>query len=721
MNTEGREATIEDLQSISAGVKYLQDGYIEYAKEVIVGRALPDLRDGLKPVNRRILTTLQRGKSKSGFMKSQKIAGNTMDLHPHGDSAIYQAMVLMTDVNGSLAFPTVKGAGNFGGVYKTDPAGAPRYTEVMLHKNDDEFFGQMNGINMLPNYNSTTTEPEVLPVSFPSVLVNSTSGIAVGFRSNIPSFNFNDVCDLVTEYIKNGECSTVICPDFVTGGYYIKNNKELQKLMRTGTGKIKLRAKTIVDGKDINLTEVPYGKTLQGLLKQINDLNANGVKNAYNTDDFDGAGLTIICTAKNRVDEVLYTLLKDTDLQYSYSADITVIDKGVPTRLGVWQVIEKWVDFRREVLLKEFRVREEACKESMRACSAFMALMSSGEKKDKFVEIVTREGKPAGISYVRENYTREEIPEDLLDWVCGRRLLDYHKGGKYATEFENSKLELASLTENIQNVDSFILADMTRLKATYGCKMPRRTEITQTDYNFVSTEEEQAKVKDISPCVYTFKEGFLRKTKYGLSDNNTQFIINGNANDTLIAFDNRGRVLRVYCEDLPLHGAGDLGVYLPRYFGFNNADENYKITWIGKLDGRELMLLFRDGNVGFVDTSEWVDNNRNVKVIEKGINLSVADKLGAVLTDIPEALLFIDAAGRIAHVGTHTIKHKNRTAKTRVLTPVRGTEIASYYPCSNVEATQALANLGYYTYKLSHLKYADDFRGDEAKIVNFSL
>ncbi len=720
MNKENKD-TIEELKNISAGVNYLKDGYIDYAKEVIVGRALPDLRDGLKPVNRRILATLQKGKGKGEFMKSQRIAGNTMDLHPHGDSAIYQAMVLMTDVNGSLAFPSIKGTGNFGGVYKTDPAAAARYTEVMLHKNAAEFFGQMQGVTMLPNYNSTTTEPEVLPVSFPSVLVNSTSGIAVGFRSNIPAFNFNDVCDLVVEYIKNGECSTVICPDFVTGGYYIKNNKELQKLMRTGTGKIKLRAKTITDGKDINLTEVPYGKTLQGLLKQINDLNLPGVRNAYNTDDYDGAGLTIICTAKNRVDEVLYSLLKDTDLQYSYSADLTVIDNGVPTRLGVWQVIEKWVAWRRGVLLKDFQAKENACKADMRACAAFMELMSDVAKKDQFVMLVAKEGKQSGIDYVRENYTREQIPEELLEWVCSRRLADYHKGGKYEADFKQANENLVQINGYIENVDSFILADMERLKATYGAELARRTEVTQTDYNFIAAEEEQAKVKDVSPCVYTFKDGFLRKTKYGLNEENTQFTINGNANDTLLAFDTEGRVLRVYCEDLPLHGSGDLGLYLPRYFGFDNVEDSYKITWIGKLDGRELMLLYRDGNVGFVDTSEWASNSRNVKVIEKGINANVAPKLGAVLTEIPETLMFIDETGRIAHVGTHTIKHKNRTAKTRVLNLVRGCEIASYYPCSAAEATQVLANLGYYTYKLNHLKYADDFRGDVEKIVNLSL
>ena len=268
-----KETQVYDLSTISSGVEYLKNGYIEYAQEVISGRALPDVHDGLKPVNRRIIETLRTGKVTKSYMKSARIAGNVLALHPHGDASVYAAMVLMTQENGSLAFPLMDGGGNYGGVYKDDPPAAPRYTEARLHPNANEYFGEMNGIDMIPNFDSTLSEPVVFPVSFPAVLVNATSGIAVGFRSNIPSFNFNDVCDLVTEFIDKGKCETVIEPDFVTGGYYVRNQKELLKLMQAGTGKIKLRARTITDGKKIIVTEVPYGKTIQKLMKQINNLN----------------------------------------------------------------------------------------------------------------------------------------------------------------------------------------------------------------------------------------------------------------------------------------------------------------------------------------------------------------------------------------------------------------------------------------------------------------
>ena len=153
-----------DLSSITSGVKYLQDGYIEYCEEVISNRALPSIYDGLKPVNRRILVTLYNDKVIKNYMKCARISGNTMALHPHGDSSIYAAMVLMTDNNGSLAFPLVDGSGSFGGFYKTDPPAASRYTEAKLHQNAyNEYFNEMNGIDMVPNFDSTMSEPELLP------------------------------------------------------------------------------------------------------------------------------------------------------------------------------------------------------------------------------------------------------------------------------------------------------------------------------------------------------------------------------------------------------------------------------------------------------------------------------------------------------------------------------------------------------------------------------
>lgn len=697
-----------DLSTISSGVSYIKDGYIEYAQEVISSRALASLYDGLKPVNRRILYTFKT--QVKSHMTSMRACGNVNAYHPHGDSSVYDAMVLMTQHNGSLAFPLIDGKGNFGGVYKDNPPAAARYTEAMLHANASEYFNELDGINMIPNYDSTLTEPELLPVSFPAVLVNSTSGIAVGFRSNVPSFNFNDVCDLVIENITDGACHTVICPDFVTGGYYVKNDKELMKLMQVGKGSIKLRGKTITDGKKIIVTEFPFGKTIQKLMKQINDLNVAPIRNAYNTDDFDGSDFTIDCTSKAKVDEALYYVIKKTDFQYNYSADITVVDNGKPVTLGVWEVIDRWVKWRREVLITAYKKRIDILKESLRESIAFMNVVNSYDKKMELVRIIADSGRANGVKYITENFTREEVPSDLIDWVGSRPLPSYHTGGKYREIYENGQARIEALSHDIENIDEVIVAQQKALKAKYGEVMKRRTEVTTKDYNFVEDDTTVERVIDNSPCVFEIKDGFVRKLRY-VSGDRVDFQIEGNANDTLIAFDNRGRLLRLFGQDLS-YSSSDIGMYMPSYFNLDETDD-YKITWVGKLDGGLLMLLYKDGNVGFVDTSEWTGNNRNVKVLQKGIAVSVADKLGAVLTEIPEMLFVTDEAGRIAWCYTKDIKIKDRKAKTRVFTLSHDTPLDSYAGMSVTDGTLLLGNIGEYYIKLKALANANDYRGDE--------
>ena len=178
----------------------------------------------------------------------------------------------------------------------------------------------------------------------------------------------------------------------------------------------------------------------------------------------------------------------------------------------------------------------------------------------------------------------------------------------------------------------------------------------------------------------------------------------------MIAFDNRGRLLRVYCQDIPLHSGSDMGIYLPRYFGLDETDD-YRIKWIGRMDGRELMLLYTDGNVSFVDTSEWAESTRNVRVLEKGIPVSIADKLGAVVTDIKDMLFVTEDKGRISWVYTDEIKRKHRSAKTRVFNPAGTTFIDSYAVLDKETGTSFLRNVGHYKNKFKKLEYPDSFRG----------
>ena len=667
-----------DLAKVTLGVSYLTEGYIDYAREVIANRALPNVYDGLKPVNRRILVTFYKDKkSAEQFIKCARLTGNVLALHPHGDAAVYAALVLMTDKNGSLAFPSVEGSGNFGGVYKDDPPAASRYTEAKLSKSAEEYFGEMDGVNIVPNFDSTTTEPEVLPVNFPAVLVNATSGIAVGFRSNMPSFNFTDVCNLVTEYIDKGHCETVIYPDFVTGGYYVKNDKELQKLMRTGSAKLKLRGKATVAGKEIQVTEVPFGKTIQGIIKQINDKNIPSIRNAYDTDDFEhGCGFTVDCTNKQRVQEAQYALYRDTDFQYTYSADMTVVKDGVPVKMGVWDIIKVWTEWRKEVLRKAYYSRIEGLRKSMRESKAFMTIINS-EHKEELIKIITTQGKDKGRLFVREKFTREEVPEDLISWVCDRSISAYHTGGKYATEYATAELEMKKYSDALMDLGAVIKKQMQALIKKYGARLPRMTEVTNVDYAFETQSKQN--ITDNSTYFYGITNGFIKKCI--ASPSNVEFELIGKTNDVIMCLDNRGRILRVYGDDLPLTSLTEMGQYIPRLCNLDEKDD-YKITYACLIRGQKLMMLYKDGNVGFIDTNEWIGNNRKVKVIENGINKLSAPLLGKVfdVDKLPEYIMATDSKGRIGYFCTTDLKEKNRTARTRVLTISGEASLDSYAP-----------------------------------------
>lgn len=707
-----------DLKSlISEGTFYLARGYIEYSQEVITNRALPDIYDGLKPVQRRILATLN-DKKVTSFMKSATLSGDVLHLHPHGDASVYQSLVLMTDKNGSLAFPVVAGKGNFGGVFTTDKPAASRYTNVMLHPWSKEYFGEKHGVNYIPNYDATTTEPERLPVSFPAVLVNATSGIAVGFKTTVPSFNFNDVCDLVIEYIKDGKCSTVICPDFVTGGYYIKDKKELQKLMKTGVGKIKLRGKAKIKDKEILATEIPYGKTIQGIVARIIDKNIPSIRTAYNADDkTKKLKFKVACTTKSRTEEALYSIYKDTDFQYTMSADITVIKNGVPVRMGVWNIIEEWVKWRKEVLVKEYTYQIELAKRAAREANAIMVLINSG-KKDEFVKIVTTQGRQEGKKFLTENFTEDKIPKDMIDFVSTRDLPVYYDGGRYK-ELEQEQLTAIKVIEdNITNVADVIVSQMEKLKKKYGKDLKRRTTVTQKDIDFDEVIPEPTTQKETigTSVYYALKNGFLRKCRSEIKDVKADRIFKGYSNEVLIGFDNKGRLLRIYCKDIPFNSINDTGTYLPRYLGFEATDD-YKIYWMGRLTGDELMLIYKDGNIGFVNMHEWDDSGRRVKVLEKGIAVAIADKLGAVVENIPDVLVVTSTQGDIGVVKTKDILRKARTAKTRVFNPKKSSLLDTYALYDEETGMNILEEEEKYLGALKQLKNKQDFKGDDKDFI----
>ena len=706
-----------DFSKLTPGLLNLTEGYMDFAKEVIINRALPDLRDGLKPVNRRILYTLWKQHKKGEKVKCQTVVGETLKLHPHGDASVYTAMVLMVDQNGSMSLPVFAGQGNFGGVHTTDPPAASRYTEMALHPYADYYFAEMSGIKMIPNYDSTASEPELLPVCYPAVLCNSTTGIAVGFRSNIPSFNINDVLDLTMEYLKDGKCSTVICPDFVTGGTYVRNNKELDKLMRTGKAKLRLRGKTEINGKEITVVEFPYGKTIQGLQKQIQKANIAGVRDVGNVDDYDhGTGLLIACTARNKVQDVLLSLYRNSDLQYTFSADLMTVLDGNPIRLGVWGIIEKWVEWRREVLRKEYENAVASWKEAIKQPQAFIEVVQDKAKVKEFTRLALEVSEEAAIAYVLSAYADSEvIDEEMAKWIVRRRLNEFRTGGKYLDKYNQLQASIKQYEGYLADIDKAIYDQLAALKLSIGGKHPRRTEITTTDYNF---EDDEFKNVDTTEVTYLLKDNFVKKVR-NCSDADkaaAQCYVKASASATLVVLDNRGRMIRLYCEDLPYCTVTDLGTYIPRYCGFNEDDATYRTYCMFELDGSTKLLIYKDGTLGFLDTQEWLEQGRRLKYIDRGISPDKADILGGVINE-PEQLFVLTNTGKLGQVILSDVKHKARIATSRVWRMGVQDVIVGYAPFDLLQGSMAVLNsMRYAAPKLAHLESESSWLAGEVFI-----
>jgi len=253
--------------------------------------------------------------------------GEIAKLHPHGDSSVYGALCNMTDKNGSMNVPVFVGQGHFGRVYSSSTPAAPRYTKSKLAETAQDYLRDMDACNLIPAEEGDGVEPEVFPVRYPAALVNGTSGMAVSVSTMIPSFNFKDVIELTQEYLKKGKCETIISPDYPTGGILVKDDAELTKIMLTGKGKIKIRAKVEIQGKEILVQEVPYGKTTESIIKAIDKAEIQGIQSVQSDKGLNSDNLIKInCKSKKVVETVLMQLYKHRILQTSISSNMLFPD-----------------------------------------------------------------------------------------------------------------------------------------------------------------------------------------------------------------------------------------------------------------------------------------------------------------------------------------------------------------------------------------------------------
>lgn len=662
-------------QGPSEGLSELISGYVDYAEEVIIRRAIPDLRDGQKLVNRRILYAMYLNR-KDYLQKSVTMVGKVLEYHPHGDASAYGSMSLMTDENGSYNVPPLIGDGNYGKVGMSMKPAHMRYTKVQLQPYTiKDFFDDADVMDMVMSEEGIEMEPSVLNVSYPAVLVNGANGIAVAAGVRLASFNFKDVLELTIKYLKNGELTLddMIYPDFPGGGVMVCNKEEVAKIMLTGKGKLKIRAKVEIEGSEIIVKEIPIGKFGESIVTKVKEGDIYGVKDAGVTlsRDPDTGYVSISCKNKKVVEEVLMRLYQKNILQSTFSSNILVINNGKAEILGVYGIVEKWCEWREQVVIKKVALAIKEINNTLRTYKPFIQLIDNPELKDKFIDIITHVGRSEAIQLLMEEL--DDCDVDVAKWIAERSIHTFRTGGTYRDKYE----ELLKDLDYWKNFEAcprdYIIMQLEELLRTRGNNYPRKTELSFKDYKF-SKITDSTEVVDDSSCVYTImKNGFMIKSRNPIERGDVLVNIKAQANSILIGFDNYGRVLRISGEDVQFTPGGSDGLYLPRYFGVGDeaTQFDYKILYMCPLDGTKKMLVYRDGYIGFFDTSEYY-GKKLINVVNQGVCLAVRDKLLEIYEEnqIPEYLLLADDTGSKVKVGvvvTNTIPERSRLSRAKVL------------------------------------------------------
>lgn len=728
----------------SEAIRLCAEGFQEYSKELAVNRSFSSIHDGLKPVQRRGIFALYDNKVTKPT-KSNKVVGYVMAIHPHSDDAIYDALVRMTASNGSVKPSAFDSDGNTGDSTKDNGQAAPRYTSMWLSKLAlDLFLDDMEGVEWKDTETDEGQEPVALPVKFPMALTANTQGMGVGIANRIPSFNFLDVVNLTREYIKDGLKfnNQIIYPDFPNGGIVVANNVEMAKLMATGRASIKSRARIEIQKRDIVVTELPYDKTDVKVVNRIKELvrsnkekltktgkpNPNYGKFPWVTSEdhviletgHDTFGIRIRCRKAADVTEVLNTLFRKGILQNKFTSSLIFTNgKGIMIK-GVYGVIEEWHRFRRRVLTRKFNILIDSFKNEMVTLEYFLKLVNDADNRDKYLKLLTKGEKGSASEFLVELFP--DIPQDTATWISNRRAISFRDGGKEARRYDTLRATVDEYQNNLADLDTYIYNELTRIANTYGKDYPRLTEITFKDYVFTKREEVVEEDTGFAGFIL-YKDGRIVKSRtiegYDSESPEIMTIIKAQANSTLIGFDYVGNLLRVYGNDLP-YGSTDL----LSYFGVQGLVGNYRLMYMTLMDGSSKRLLYRDGRMSVLDTSEFIGKKNRKRLIRNGVPEDIGDTLLEVFNeeDLNEYLYVADENGKLALgiVDWKSLTVKSRLGRTRAFVGPKDMDISQWGTCNLEQAHNYFPDLDAFMGKLKRVKLADTgFDGSEFTVGRF--
>ena len=678
----------------------LEKNYMPYAMSVIVSRALPEI-DGFKPSHRKLLYTMYKmGLLNGPRTKSANIVGQTMRLNPHGDAAIYETMVRLARGNESLLHPYVDSKGNFGKAYSRDMAyAASRYTEAKLDPICSELFRDIDKdtVDFIPNYDNTTTEPLLLPTTFPSILVNANVGIAVSMASSVCPFNLAEVCETAIALMKNPDhdaITTLKAPDFPGGGYILYDESELKKIYKTGRGSVRVRGRYTYDksANCIDITEIPPTTTVEAIMDKIVEHIKGGrireISDMRDETDLSGLKLTIDLKRGVNPDKLMQKLYRLTPLQDNYSCNFNILIDGTPRVMGIYEILEQWTIFRIECVERRVKFDLDKKSEKLHLLRGLQKILLDIDKAIKVVR-ETKEEKEVVPNLMIE-FGIDEIQAEFVAEIRLRHLNREYilKRTNEIDDLVKEIAEMEGILASKRKVKAIIIAELKETAKKFG--NPRKTKL---DYEAVEIEEEaQEEILNYPAHLIISKEGYFKKiipqslrmsSDHNLKDGDSiELSIEGTNHHELLFFTDKQQVYKSRASDFEDTKASLLGEYIPAKLGFDEGENVH--TMVVTLDySEELLFFFENGKATKVSLKQYETKTRRRRLSNAYTDRSPLVALFTLTEDKEFALLSSDNRMLIFNSALILSKASRNTVGVNAMTLKKKATLSSVYEFSD--------------------------------------